>query len=86
MAELGYPGFEANTWFAVFASAHTPSAVLNQLNAEINRAVAAKPVLERFQALSLEAQTLDRPTLRHYIETELAKWGRLVKDIGITVQ
>ena len=86
VAELGYPGFEANTWFAVFAPAKAPSAVLNQLNAEINRAVAAKPVLERFEALSLEAQTLDRPTLRHYIETELAKWGRLVKDIGITVQ
>lgn len=86
VAELGYPGFEANTWFAVFAPAKTPAAVLDQLNAEINKALAGPPVQERFDALSLEAQPLDRVSLRRYIATEVSKWGRLVKDIGITVQ
>ena len=86
VAESGYPGFEANTWFAVFAPAKVPPAVLDQLNAEINKALATKPVMDRFETLSLEAQRWDRPTLRRYVEGEVAKWGKLVKDIGIKVE
>ena len=86
VAELGYPGFEANTWFAIFAPAKTPPAVLEQLNAEVNKALGAKPVLDKFEQLSLEAQRLDRAATRRYIEGEVAKWGKLVKDIGVKVE
>jgi tripartite-type tricarboxylate transporter receptor subunit TctC len=86
VAELGYKDFEANTWFAVLAPAKTPPAVLDQLNAEVNKALGAKAVQERFDALSLEAQRLDRPAVERYIESEVAKWGKLVKDIGLKVE
>ena len=86
LAELGYKDFEANTWFAIFAPAKTPPAVLDQLNAEINKALGARPVLDRFEALSLEAQRLERPAVRQYIESEVLKWGKLVKDIGIKIE
>jgi tripartite-type tricarboxylate transporter receptor subunit TctC len=86
VAELGYKDFEANTWFAIFAPGKTPAAVLDQLNAEVNKALAAKGVVERFDALSLEAQPWDRPTLRRYVEGEVGKWGKLVKDIGVKVE
>ena len=86
VAELGYPGFEANTWFAVFAPGKTPVAVLDQLNAEFNKALGVASVKERFDTLSLEAQPSDRATLRRYVESEVTKWGKLVKDIGIKVE
>ena len=86
VAELGYKDFEANTWFAIFAPAKTPAALLDQLNTEINKALASKGVMERFEALSLEAQAWDRPTLRRYVEGEVGKWGKLVKDIGVKVE
>ena len=86
VAELGYKDFEANTWFAVFAPGKTPPEVLERLNAEIDKALAARPVLERFEALSLQAQRMDRATLRRYLENEVAKWGRLVKEIGVKVE
>ena len=86
VAELGYKDFEANTWFAIFAPAKTPAALLDQLNTEINKALASKGVVERFEALSLEAQAWDRPTLRRYVEGEVGKWGKLVKDIGVKVE
>ena len=85
VAESGYPGFEANTWFAVFAPGRTPAAVLDQLNTEINKALAQKPVKDRFEQLSLEAQPSDRAALRRYVEGEVAKWGKLVKDLGVKV-
>ena len=86
VAELGYKDFEANTWFAVFAPAKTPAAVLDLLNAEINKAQAVKSVLERFDTLSLEPGRMDRATLRRYVETEVLKWGQLVKDLNIKIQ
>jgi tripartite-type tricarboxylate transporter receptor subunit TctC len=86
VAELGYKDFEANTWFAVFAPAKTPIAVLDLLNSEINKAQAVKSVLERFDTLSLEPGRIDRATLRRYVETEVLKWGQLVKELNIKVQ
>ncbi len=86
VAELGYKDFEANTWFAVFAPGKTPPAVLDQLNAEINKALGAKPVQERFTTLSLEATRMDRPQLRSYVATEVAKWGKLVKELNIKAE
>ena len=85
VAELGYPGFEADTWFAVFAPLGTPEAVLERLNAEFNRALAEKSVVDRFATLSLQAQPSNRATLRRYVASEVAKWGRVVKDAGIRV-
>lgn len=86
VAELGYPGFEANTWFALFAPARTPPELLDRLNAELNKALGARAVQERFGALSLNAQPMDRAALRRYLEGEVAKWGKLVKDIGLKAE
>jgi tripartite-type tricarboxylate transporter receptor subunit TctC len=83
VAELGYKDFEANTWFALFAPGKTPAAVLDRLNAEFNKALGAATVRERFASLSLEAQPMDRATLRSYVDDEAAKWGKLVRDIGL---
>ena len=85
VAELGYKGFEANTWFAIFAPKQTPSAVLELLNTKINAALNAKPVQERFETLSLEASHMDRAAAARYIESEVTKWGKLVKELDIKV-
>ena len=63
-----------------------PPVVLDFLNSEINKALGAKSLQERFETLSLEAIRMDRPTLRRYVESEVGKWGRLVKDLQIQVQ
>jgi tripartite-type tricarboxylate transporter receptor subunit TctC len=86
VAESGFPGFEANTWFAIFAPAKTPVEVLDRLNADINKALVAKPVTERFESLSLEAQRLDRTAMRSYVESEVVKWGKLIKSIGVKLE
>jgi tripartite-type tricarboxylate transporter receptor subunit TctC len=85
VAELGYKGFEANTWFAIFAPKQTPTAVLDLLNTKINAAVNAKSVQERFDTLSLEASHMDRAAAARYIESEVTKWGKLVKELDIKV-
>ena len=85
VAESGYPGFEASTWFAVFAPAGTPAAVLQRLNDDFNKALRSPEIAEKFGKQSLTAQALDRAALRGYIAGELAKWGKVVRDAGIKV-
>ncbi|MFM7571214.1 MAG: Bug family tripartite tricarboxylate transporter substrate binding protein [Betaproteobacteria bacterium] len=85
VAESGYPGFEASTWFAVFAPAGTPQAVLQRLNDEFNRALQTPDIVEKFAKQSLTPQQLDRAALRAYISGEVAKWGKVVRDAGIKV-
>lgn len=85
VAELGYPGFEANTWFGVFAPAGTPPAVLQRLNEEYNRALRSPAVAEKFATQSLTIQPMDRAALRTYVAGEVDKWGKVVRDAGIKV-
>lgn len=85
VAESGYPGFEASTWFAVFAPAATPQAVLQRLNEEFNRALQSRDIAEKFAKQSLAIQPLDRAALRTYIAAEVAKWGKVVRVAGIKV-
>jgi tripartite-type tricarboxylate transporter receptor subunit TctC len=85
VAESGYPGFEASTWFAVFAPAATPQAVLQRLNEEFNRALQSRDITEKFAKQSLAIEPLDRAALRTYIAAEVAKWGKVVRDANIKV-
>jgi tripartite-type tricarboxylate transporter receptor subunit TctC len=85
VAELGYTGFEANTWFAMLAPAGTPREVLDRINTEINKILQNRTINEGFAAQSLEAVRMDRPTLDAYIASEAKKWGAVVQQTGAKV-
>ena len=85
VAESGYPGFEANTWFAMLAPSATPPEVLDRLNLEINKILQNRGINEGFAAQSLEAVRMDRLTLDAYIAGEAKKWGGVVQQTGARV-
>ena len=85
VAELGYPGFEANTSFAMMAPAGTPAAVLDRMNAEINKILQARAINEGFAAQSLEAIRMNRSELDAYLAAEARKWAAVVQQTGAKV-
>jgi tripartite-type tricarboxylate transporter receptor subunit TctC len=85
VAELGYAGFEANTWFAMLAPTGTPAEVLDRLNQEVNRILVNKVLVEGFAAQSLEAVRMDRPALDSYLAAEARKWAGVVQQTGARV-
>ena len=85
VAELGYPGFEANTWFAMLAPAGTPAAVLDRINAEVSKALQNRGLLEGFAAQSLEAIRMNRTELDAYLLAESRKWATVVQQTGAKV-
>jgi tripartite-type tricarboxylate transporter receptor subunit TctC len=85
VAELGYPGFEANTWFAMMAPSGTPAAVLDRMNSEVNRVLQARAIHEGFAAQSLEAIRMSRSELDGYLLAEARKWAAVVQQTGAKV-
>ncbi len=76
------PGFEATTWFAVFAPAGTPRDVVARLNAEMQRVFKLPEVADKLKGLGLEPWISTPEELGRYQATEITKWAKVVKDSG----
>ena len=76
------PGFEATTWFAMFAPAGTPKPVVDRLNAEVLRVFRLPEVAERLKTLGLEAVLSSPEELSAYQASEITKWTKVVKESG----
>jgi tripartite-type tricarboxylate transporter receptor subunit TctC len=76
------PGFEATTWFAVFAPAGTPKDVVARINAEMARVFKLPEVADKLKALGLEPWISTPEELAKYQATEIIKWAKVVKDSG----
>ena len=76
------PGFEATTWFAVFAPAGTPREVVARVNAEMKRVFALPDVLDKLKALGLETWISTPDELARFQADEITKWSKVVKESG----
>ncbi len=76
------PGFEATTWFAVFAPAGTPPALVERVNAEMQRVFKLPDVQDKLKALGLEPWISTPEELTRLQASEIAKWAKVVKDSG----
>jgi tripartite-type tricarboxylate transporter receptor subunit TctC len=76
------PGFEATTWFAVFAPAGTPRELVAKLNAEMQRVYKLPDVAEKMKTLGLEPWISTPDELARYQAAEIVKWAKVVKESG----
>jgi tripartite-type tricarboxylate transporter receptor subunit TctC len=76
------PGFEATTWFALFAPAGTPKAVIDRLHVEAVRIFKLPDIQERLAKLGLEPVLSSPEELARYQASEIVKWTKVVKDSG----
>jgi tripartite-type tricarboxylate transporter receptor subunit TctC len=82
IAEQGLPGYEATSWFAIFAPAHTPKDVVARLNTELNRIFTLPDVQAKLKTLGLDPVLGTPEKLAEYQRGEIAKWAKVVKDSG----
>lgn len=76
------PGFEATTWFAVFAPAGTPKDVVARINAEMQRVYKLPDVADKLKTLGLEPWISTPEELGKYQAAEIVKWAKVVKESG----
>ncbi|MEN3363178.1 MAG: hypothetical protein V7606_452, partial [Burkholderiales bacterium] len=82
IAESGLPGFDAVSWFAVFASPGTPKPIVDKLNAEIVKIIKSPDAAKRLFELGLDPVGSTPEELVAYQRGEIAKWTKVVKDSG----
>lgn len=83
IAESGYPGFEASVWHAFIAPRGTPAATVEQLSAEIRKALASPDVKERLAALGAEVSPSGPEALGAMVRAERERYGRLIREAKI---
>jgi tripartite-type tricarboxylate transporter receptor subunit TctC len=76
--------FELIAWFALFAPAGTPQAVVGRLAAEAQKILARSDVRERFAVMGIQVAPLAPAELGGFQKSELAKWARLARAANIT--
>lgn len=83
IAESGLPGFEVETWFGLTAAASTPREIVQRLNAEVLKALAAPDLQKRFAELSLTANPGTPEALDATIKAEIARSAETIRRAGI---
>ena len=85
VAEAGVAGFDVSAWAGAIVPAGVPKAVIARLNAEINKALAAPAVREKFPEMGLEIVGGTPEQYAAHIKSESAKWADVVKRSGAKV-
>ncbi|HEX6689982.1 MAG TPA: tripartite tricarboxylate transporter substrate binding protein [Burkholderiales bacterium] len=85
LGELGYTGMEDYTWVGVFAPAGTPADVLQKLNAAILGIAADAGIRQRLEAVAFDVTAAPLAETAAYVKSEVAKWARVVKETGASV-
>jgi len=86
ISEAGIPGFAVLDWQGLFTTGKTPPAIVNKLNAEVVRILALPDVVEKLAVAGVEIQTSTPREWGDFVKSEIAKWGKVVKEAGIKVE
>jgi tripartite-type tricarboxylate transporter receptor subunit TctC len=86
IAESGYPGYVATNWYAYVAPAKVPRDIIQRLNREIVAVLNTPEIRQQLMDRGAEPSPSTPEELGKTIETELATWGRVVKEAKITAE
>jgi len=86
MQEAGVSGYNASIWLGLLAPAGTPRDVVMRLNAEIAKVLSAADTKKELYAAGVEADLSSPEALNTLMVQELDRWGKVIKDAGITMQ
>ena len=83
MAESGFPGFEATTWYGLVGPAKMPVAMAKRMNEDINKVMLMPDVIEKLQASGAEDGGGSTEKFAEFTQTEIKKWAKIIKDGGV---
>jgi tripartite-type tricarboxylate transporter receptor subunit TctC len=85
MAEAGLPAYDAagnDLWFGLFAPAKTPPAVIEKLNAAVIASIQSEELQKVVRGMYYEPWTLSPANFTVFLQTDRAKWSKVVRDSG----
>jgi tripartite-type tricarboxylate transporter receptor subunit TctC len=82
VGESGFPHFEHYTWVGVFAPAGTPANIVSRLNADIEKLLLQADFRERLAALACEPAGGSPESFARYVDSEIVRWAKIIKETG----
>ncbi|MCC7487224.1 MAG: tripartite tricarboxylate transporter substrate binding protein [Burkholderiales bacterium] len=86
MIEAGVAGYEFSTWYGLFVAGTTPRPIVDRLNQEAAKALGATDLTRQLAAQGIEAGPTSVEEFTAYFRSEVAKWGKVVKQSGAKVE
>jgi tripartite-type tricarboxylate transporter receptor subunit TctC len=86
MEEAGLPGYVATTWYGLVAPAATPRGVIDRVNGATRKAMVDPEVKPRLLEFIIEPTPMTPEQFGEYMQTETVKWGKVVKESGVTIE
>jgi tripartite-type tricarboxylate transporter receptor subunit TctC len=86
IAEVGVPGFDVSSWYALFAPAKTAPEVIRKIRADVAAALADPITKERLEQLGVVVVGSTPAELGAFLRAEMDKWAPVIKEAGITVR
>ncbi|MVW80247.1 Bug family tripartite tricarboxylate transporter substrate binding protein [Bordetella sp. 02P26C-1] len=84
-AEAGVPNYEVSTWYALWAPAGTPKPIVDKMIAEVTKALNAPKVKEIWANNGSVTPNLTGEQFGEFVNSEIGRWGKVVKDSGVTL-
>jgi len=85
IAESGVKGYDAATWYGLLAPAGTPKAIVDRLHGDTVK-ILAGPTRQRLEAQGFEPDGGTPAAFAAYIQSEIVKWAKVIKDAGIPAE
>lgn len=85
VAELGFPGFKAATWYGMVGPARLPAAMAARLNEDINKVLAMPDVVEKLEGYSAEGGGGSMQRFSEFIADEQVRWGKVISDAKVKI-
>ena len=82
ISEAGVPGYEATIWLGIMAPKGTPAAIVNRLNAEINRVLTRPETREEWAKQGVTPIVMNPAEFGKFLSQDIVKWERIVKISG----
>ena len=86
VAEQGFPGFDATSWGGVLAPAGTPNEAIDRMSVELKNALADKEVQAKLESVGAFAAYRTPEQTAERMRTDFERWGKVIRDNGITNQ
>ena len=86
IAESGYKGFDAVTWFGILGPANVSKDVVAKFNADINKALADAELKKKLGDQGADVQGSTPEQFAKLIRDDMVRWGRIVKESGAKVE
>ena len=86
VAEAGYPGFEADTWYGMLAPAKVPPALVNQANAAVTKMLTQADFKERLAHEGAQPAGGTPAQFATHIKSEIEKWAKIVRTAKVKIE